>query len=236
MSDAFVPMAEMVAERISDMIFLEKIYEPNQKLPNEYDLSAQLQVSRTSLREAIKILAANGVLTVKRGSGTFVAAVPNGKKEPFGFAYIENKKKLIENWFEFRLIYEPPCARLAAQHATEKEIHEIMASANRIVAFIADDAPYLGEDQLFHTLITQATHNEILLRSLPSIENAVRDTFSWTSMLGFVEKCAKNASNYHPNIAHFIAERDGYGAEMAMRYHILKGVEDLEMENLLRPV
>lgn len=236
MQDAFVPMAQMVADRISDMIFLEKTYEPNQKLPNEYELSAQLNVSRTSLREAIKILAANGVLTVRRGSGTFVSAVPHGKKEPFGFAYIKNKKKLIEHWFEFRLIYEPPCARLAAQNATMEEIEGIVDSANRIVSFIANDEPYLEEDQLFHTLITQATHNEILLRSLPSIESAVRDTFSWTSMLGFVEKCAKNASDYHPNISYFIAEGDGYGAEMAMRYHILKGVEDLKMENLLRPL
>lgn len=71
MKNEFIPVSNMIADRIRDMIFLEKKYASGDKLPNEYELSSMLGVSRTSLREAIKILAANGTLTIKRGSGTF---------------------------------------------------------------------------------------------------------------------------------------------------------------------
>lgn len=96
MRNEFIPVSQVIAGRIKDMIFLEKKYMPNDRLPNEYDLSAQLGVSRTSLREAIKILAANGILTIKRGSGTFVTATTDNSNDPFGIAYLEDKKSLLK--------------------------------------------------------------------------------------------------------------------------------------------
>src|SRR5699024_9072464 len=65
-------LPERVADHILSMITMDKLFLPGEKLPNEVELAQQLSVSRTTLREAIRILATNGVLNIQRGRGTFV--------------------------------------------------------------------------------------------------------------------------------------------------------------------
>ena len=226
MDKSFVPIAQSIADEISQMIFVDKKYKPEEKLPNEHDFAIELGVSRTSLREAIKLLSAKGVLVVKRGSGTFVSVFPEGEDKIFGIAYIEDKMKLVENWYEYRLINEPPCARLAALNGTDEEIRLIVESGNKMRELVKNNEPILNEDANFHALIAVATHNEILRQSLPSLRKAVNDSINLSSMLGYLDLSGKNASVYHPFIADFIKNRDPFGAELAMRYHIEKGLED----------
>ena len=57
------------------MITIEKKFMPGEKLPNENELSEELKISRTTLREAIRILATNGILEIQRGKGTFVKKI-----------------------------------------------------------------------------------------------------------------------------------------------------------------
>ena len=65
-------LSDRVADDILNMITIEKRFLPGDKLPNENDLSKELDISRTTLREAIRILVTNGILEIKRGLGTFV--------------------------------------------------------------------------------------------------------------------------------------------------------------------
>ena len=227
MINEFIPISQTIANRISDMIFLEKKYEPNDKLPNEYELSKYLGISRTTLREAIKILAANGILTIKRGSGTFVSTTPENQNDPFGMKYLEDKKKLVKNWFEFRLILEPPNARLAVSNGTASELHKIIASAQRLISLAENNKPFIEEDQIFHAAIATATHNDIIKLTMPMLEEAVRDAIMTSTKVGTSKISLDNALTYHKSIADFIAIGDGDGAEIAMRYHILRGLKDL---------
>ena len=66
-------LSEQTSDRLYEMIVDEHRYMPGSKLPNENELSETLGVSRTTLREAISFLAAQGVLEIRRGKGTFVA-------------------------------------------------------------------------------------------------------------------------------------------------------------------
>ena len=66
-------LSEQTSDRLYEMIVDEQRYAPGSKLPNENELSRNLQVSRTTLREAISFLVAQGVLEIRRGKGTFVA-------------------------------------------------------------------------------------------------------------------------------------------------------------------
>ena len=68
-----VKLSEQTADRLYEMIVDERRYTPGSKLPNENELSEELQVSRTTLREAISFLVAQGVLEIRRGKGTFVS-------------------------------------------------------------------------------------------------------------------------------------------------------------------
>ncbi len=67
-----IRLSDSIAEDIVAMISIEKRFVPGDKLPNENELSRELNISRTTLREAIRILVTNGILEIKRGRGTFV--------------------------------------------------------------------------------------------------------------------------------------------------------------------
>ncbi len=228
MKSEFIPVSQMVANELSDMIFLQKLYQPNEKLPNEHELSAQLGVSRATLREAIKLLAAKGVLTIKRGSGTFVAAPEDQTADVFGLTYLEDKVKLINSWFEFRLILEPSCIRLAIEHGTPEELQAIIDSANRMANYVTvEKEELIKEDQIFHIAIATATHNDIIQLIMPSLTAAVRDSIITATQIGTDVKSIDNAMTHHAKIAQFIEMGDADGAALAMRYHLSKGIKDL---------
>lgn len=86
MEKSFIPVSEIIANQISDMIFYrKKKYRPMDKIPNEKMLAEELGVSRTTIREAVKMLVANDVLTIQRGRGTFVTANPDKRNDPLAF-------------------------------------------------------------------------------------------------------------------------------------------------------
>ena len=118
-------LSDRIADSILSMITVEQRFLPGSKLPNENVLSEELNVSRTTLREAIRILATGGILEIRRGRGTFVREdfVP-GRME--GMSSLTSAKVKIRDLYEMRLIFEPEAAYYAAQRATEEEIQRIL--------------------------------------------------------------------------------------------------------------
>ena len=99
-------LSESVADDILNMIAIENRFSPGDKIPNENDLAEELRVSRTTLREAIRILVTNGILEIERGRGTFI-------RKDIQLDEIENMQSLIsanirtKDLYEIRLIFEP---------------------------------------------------------------------------------------------------------------------------------
>lgn len=102
-------LSEKIAEQILEMITIEKRFLPGDKLPNENNLSEELGVSRTTLREAVRFLVAHNVLEIRRGKGTFVTHNENLSKD-FGFGELDNMILKLKDLFEIRLIFEPQIA------------------------------------------------------------------------------------------------------------------------------
>lgn len=227
MSDSFIPISQNIANQISDMIFLEKKYLPNDKLPNEHELAEKLGVSRTTIREAVKTLVANGVLTIVRGRGTFVTAQPAVQNDPFGISYLEDKKKLVHNWFEMRLILEPANVHMVVERATDEEIQEILECEKEAAALILEGKPFSSADQKFHAAIAKATHNSVIELMLPAIEASISDAINTSVYAGTHDRASDNALTNHRIIAHFIEQRDAEGAALAMYYHIKRGITDM---------
>ena len=124
-----VKLSERTADRLYEMIVEEKRYEPGSKLPNENELSNALRVSRTTLREAISFLVAQGVLEIRRGKGTFVAdSLPAGTIDLTALAGVRSRGR-AKDLFEMRLIFEPATAALACQRATDEELRQIQKKA-----------------------------------------------------------------------------------------------------------
>ncbi len=229
MINNFVPVSKIIANRISDMIFIEKKYLPNDKLPSEKILSEQLGVSRTTLREAIKMLVANGVLTIERGRGTFVTTNPNSQNDPFGISYLDDKKKLVLNWFEMRLMFEPSVVKLAVMRATEEDIEEIIKFEQEALVEATNNKPFQIADQNFHAAIAKATHNNVIESMLPTLGAAIKDAIDTAYYTGRDKLSAENAITYHHMIADFIKKRDADGASLAMYYHIKRGMIDINL-------
>ena len=95
-----VKLSERTADRLCELIMDERQFTPGSKLPNENELSEALHVSRTTLREAISFLVAQGVLEIRRGKGTFVVEKPGQIEDPLGFAYVKDKITLAVEHYD----------------------------------------------------------------------------------------------------------------------------------------
>ena len=84
-----------------------------------------LAQAEASVREAIRLLVSRNIVTVKQGSGTYLATSPGMTEDPLGFTFIENKQKLVHDLLEVRFLLEPSIAAMAAVHADDADIQKI---------------------------------------------------------------------------------------------------------------
>lgn len=164
-------LSDRVADDILTMIVIEKRFLPGEKLPNEIELSGELEISRTTLREAFRILAANGVVEIRRGLGTFVRE--DFEIDKGGVPSLADIKTDIRDLYEMRLIVEPEAAYYAAMRASDEEIGHILRLGEQIEAEIAGGKDRTETERNFHKAIAKATHNEFMTKLLPVIYQAI---------------------------------------------------------------
>ena len=193
---------------------LQKRFAPGDKLPNENDLSQSLGVSRTTLREAVRYLVAQGVLSVQRGRGTFISddlSVFN----KYDVSTLSHAR--LADMYEIRLMFEPQCTMLACFRATEEELQGIFDQAAHVEQLVREDGNWPDEDQRFHEMIAAASHNEFIIRMFPIINAAVTEAMEMTNNADGL----KNIVIYdNRDICGFLRLRDGAGAKSAMSIHI----------------
>ena len=165
-------LSQQTADRLYTMIVVEHRLSPGEKLPSELDLSRELGVSRTTLREAIHVLASQKILEVRRGRGTFVAAEA-AQVNDYGFSSLDQVRGELRDLFELRAIFEPSAARLACQRATPEEMEEILARGEAVDQCIRQNQDRTAADREFHAAIVRSTHNEYMMRLMPLISEAV---------------------------------------------------------------
>lgn len=218
-------LSERTADKLYSMIAVDGILLPGEKLPNENILSAELNVSRATLREAIHSLAAQGVLTVRRGKGTFVSeSFDDGAK---GFNTLDRAHMRLKDLYEMRLIFEPVCIALACRRAGDDEIEEICAQGNKVIRQIKRRSQWAESDQIFHNLIVKAAHNEFIIRLFPIINSAVSETMELGKDLSELQKItiADNES-----MIELLSRRDAEGARCAMDLHMRHTIHALGLD------
>lgn len=219
-------LSDRIADSILSMITVEQRFLPGSKLPNENILSKELNVSRTTLREAIRILATGGVLEIRRGRGTYV-------REDFEISQfreltsLTSAKVKIRDLYEMRLIFEPEAAYYAAVRATEEEIKRILALGKEIEERIQQKRDRTEVEQSFHKSIAKATHNEFMNQLMPVIYEGINKGVRLSESY---EEAVQATLIDHKILMDFLRERNGEGARNAMRIHILHAMEQLPME------
>lgn len=210
-------LSEQTADRLYERIVYERRYVPGSKLPNENQLSEELQVSRTTLREAISFLVAQEVLEIRRGRGTFVAEeLPAAGMD---LTELEGMRSRIraQDLFEMRLIFEPATVAMACERATDEELEQIRKKARRVERVAAEGGDWPLADQEFHWAIIKASHNEYMRRLYPIINSAVNEILQITRNRQRMQEIAL-ADNIL--IMEFLLQRDAPGARYAMSIHM----------------
>ncbi len=211
-------LPQQIAQRLQTMILEDEQYEPNEKIPNERTLAEELGVSRASIREAIKILVGNGVLTVRRGVGTFVAANPNMSRDPLGLQRIEDRLQLLLEWYQIRLMLEPAEMDILVDTITPEERKELRRRERACARAARAGEPFSDLDTEFHICLARATHNRILERLMEGVSESVE-----TGIMTQQDQGRENAAYYHRLIVDYIELGDRIGAYNAMRQHLLLG-------------
>ena len=137
---AGISRTEQTADKLISMIMIEHLFAPGEKLPNEEALSKELGVSRVTLREAIRVLGAQGLVETKRGIGTFVTT----NEKVFGSSLSklnELPAKVSKELFEMRLICEPAAAYYATLRASDEELEDIRQKMLEIERYVEQGLP-----------------------------------------------------------------------------------------------
>jgi GntR family transcriptional repressor for pyruvate dehydrogenase complex len=197
------------------------------RLPSERELVRQLEVSRTSVREALRALEAKGIIEVRPGSGSFIRV--SGQKEaglnwvPWLLAHRQEIMQLVE----LREALETRAAYLAAMRASQEQIEAMKNAIDRMSEAIENGDPDLTvqADKAFHESVAKACGNELMAYLLNSANEALADPRD--AILSLPGRAAKSLAE-HRLIWQAIANRNPEQAEAAVLHHIEGVVEDLK--------
>ena len=210
-------LSKQTSDRLYEMIVEEGRCLPGSKLPNENELSRALEVSRTTLREAISFLVARGVLVIRRGKGTYVAEeLPTAGMDLEGLAGLQARNR-ARDLFEMRLIFEPATVALACQRASEEELQQIQQKADRMEEIARAGGDWPLADQEFHWAIIKASHNEYMRKLYPIINSAVNEVMQRTRNR---QRMQETAIQDNKLILEFLHKRDAESASQAMTIHM----------------
>ena len=183
---------------------------PGERLPSERDLASALEVSRNVLREALRVLEANGLVVTRPGIGRVVRHLDDG--HPRGTSLTDSLElATIDEVLETRVILECEIVALACDRRTDDEAERVMRAATHQDTW---------QDNLqFHVLIAECAHNTVL-------ESLVYEHMGLLNRLGqrdryYSPEDARVLLSEHAEIATAIANRDAELGPRLMRQHIL---------------
>jgi len=217
---------EEVAKQIEQMI-LKKL-QPGDKLPAERELAGMLGVSRSSIRDAMRRLQVIGLVEPRQGAGTVVREITQEALVSPLAGVIANKRQMVGELLDFRIMLEPPLAGRAAEHASAEEwsrMEEILARQERLVR---EGQLAVEEDSEFHYCIAQASRNSVVMKVLDTVMDMLRETRARS--LQTQGRPQKSLAG-HKRILAAIKKRDAAEAEAAMRQH-LTDVEKIVLHKL----
>ena len=189
---------------------------PGDQLPPERALAEQFQVSRASVREALRSLELLGVVETRAGGGTFVRrTVPEDLARPL--SNLIARGHTLTDVIEVRGLIEPAIAASAAKRIRPEELAELRAILKQQADKVAAGEPYAEEDTRFHEVIGQAARNELLVTMLGVIWDVLRSSREqWLQ----TNQRAHSSIDAHQHILAALEAHDPDAARTAAADHI----------------
>lgn len=209
---------EQVVEQIKAMI-ISGILKKGDKLPTERELAEQLQVSRASIREAIRALEVIGLVESRQGAGNYIKeSFEQSLFEPLSMMFMLEKGN-PHDIYEIREALELQTAMLAAKRITDEEI-EILENIIRNIKQCEDEDESVILDKAFHYTIAKASNNVLIISVLDVISQLI-DEFIKDSRKKILSGKTKRErlTAQHECIFEAIRQRNPEGAIKAMKGH-----------------
>jgi GntR family transcriptional repressor for pyruvate dehydrogenase complex len=211
-------LSSQVAEQIQQLILSRQI-NPGDRLPTERELGETFKVSRTVIREAIRVLEARGLVVSQTGSGTYAQAIQGEDVANSLGMYITTQGQFftLDSLMEVRRVLEIQVVKLAAERAEPQDIEKLESILDNMCKVKKDVDAFSKWDLEFHMVIARASGNplfEILIE--PLTEALFELIWTGTSAPG----AAEEACDFHREILNALEAKDADKAVEAMRLHL----------------
>lgn len=217
MSHAASALPVRIADQLTEMIAGRR-FQPGDKLPSEPELAEELKVSRTTLREALRILSTRGLVEARRGIGTFVTQSKSVHAD-YDVLKIRNTNVSTKDLYEMRLMFEPQAAYYACLRASDEELETIFRYGELDEQMIRRRDPLWDEsEQKFHNSIASATHNQFITALLPVFNRAIHQGIILANESPEVSEMTLHD---HRVLMEYLRDRNPEGAKAAMYLHII---------------
>lgn len=219
-----------LSDKVADMMLktiLARSLKAGDRLPSERELGEQFGVSRTVIREAVRALAAKGLIEVRSGSGLRVAAVDAAAVSESMSLFLRGSTLDYPKVHEIRATLEVQMAGVAAERRGEEDVQSLTEACERMEASVGDVQAAAVNDVEFHREIARATHNELYLVLLDAIGEAQLEVRRGNLAAGAIGETLA----HHRSILEAIVAGDPARARKAMRAH-LDGVERAWLERM----
>jgi GntR family transcriptional repressor for pyruvate dehydrogenase complex len=225
-------LVDRVVQVIQDRILSERLA-VGTKLPPEREFAVSLGVSRTVVREAVRVLAASGLLETTHGIGTTVRALSREEVvKPLNlFLRSWGRDVSLNHLHQVRSLLEVENIGLAAEQASDEDIQDLRRILAEMENAKENPALFAMKDTEFHRRLAQTTHNPLLTLLLDSIHDLmveIRDLVANES--GLVERVLPA----HAEMLNCIEKRDAKGARQVMREHLIAALE-VQKKAILSP-
>jgi GntR family transcriptional regulator, transcriptional repressor for pyruvate dehydrogenase complex len=217
-----VPMYDVVARRLRRAIHLGDVL-PGESFPPERELAETLGVSRVTLREALRVLEAEGYVSIKRGRDARLVLLPRSESVDVLRARVLDRYQELQAVFEYRQAIEAAAASLAATRRSEHDL-EVAEAAIEDLKRSRDMPTFRRVDAIFHLAVADAAQNSWLREAIEDTRAAM---FLPLDLFGLSIPFAASITQ-HRKILVAIRKQDARAAERAMITHIQTTRQDLD--------
>jgi GntR family transcriptional regulator, transcriptional repressor for pyruvate dehydrogenase complex len=215
---------DMLAARLRNQILSGHLV-AGQQLPPERDLMEQTGISRNAVREALRILETEGLVTTRLGryGGSFVCQPTDEMFSRYLTIFSRSHSIPLKSLVQARQALEPQVALLAALNRTDDDLRAL-AEGVKSLEKMEDSAAFLDMNMHCHTLVARASHNQLLQVFLSSLSGLIRDVAGEMED-SLVTKVRKDVLRFHQQLLDAIRKQDAEAAVRRTTRHI-KAYED----------
>jgi len=220
-------LSKTIAANIEEAIRLKRVVK-GEKLPSEQELCEQFGVSRTAIREALRMVSGKGLISIQKGKGIFVKGMSaDSVTNPLrNYLLYKNRHNSALDVIHARQIIEPPIAAYAATHHTQEDETILLQDLKILEEFNGSKDELAQMDMAFHLHIAKASHNNVMPLILDPIHRLMPEIKKAVYATNYNAK--ESAVVWHGKIVQEIIKGDPDSAFAAMSQHLRVAEEQIQ--------